>query len=1104
MNIDGIILSILSFLGIKTAEKVFDAVADPLINHKSDKKRKEQLDEIQKCLRESNSLLASLTSESSLIIRDAINNLRPLIETLQVRTAHEVFDNLRLQVKAEDKRTLSRIDYYRGCCSKYDNKDRCIDEYNLAYQEMIDSDMSDPEIIGAKIYVHCCNKNKDAAIPAAEGLKAIDRANIWAWVPTLLFSDNFDKTFSELPDDIDVMSVLAHSCMLKNGLESLGIDIETYKVDLPSAITFENIAEWVFDISVLMNRYFQEWNKTALLDDRQPGEACVEFNSAVIQFNKLLSKTQLGKFVIDLDLWYLISQYQISHDSQTLHEIKVCDCGKEYERFRILAYVLFLVQEDRYQEAKSYLSEKGVFNDISILNTCLLLAIETTDADYAETTLRYAIEYNVEFNIPQIVYLFKVARLFPEKVKPFLDKIRLPESIDSKAVRLIISYFVNIPIDVVELLENLGKFSKVLYPHIALVLVDTGYGEDAIRLCEQVIPQNIIDFRTYAYIEVLQKSPQHTDKLYKVLGDIRRRGFTGCLQFLRIEYSLALRVRDTETMYEVSEILYSQYPSNVSYFLCYISAAINCQKTSVVKKLANNLNEYEFDAEQAMQVFNVLFVAGLSEQSVEFLYNYIQLHPSEENLNLLFHDAHINRITGEIINKEYDSVFDGAYVHYLHNGIEKASIVTNKMRLKVLIGKTKGETVVDTDRMSRRDEYKIIRIHNKYLNLIEKIWHDISEGKYTNAISYQFSDEEMKDGSNILDVMHKMIGRDESWFRQRDEDIAKYKKGELIFAAFLDDENLVSSIYEHLFGSFKIYGLPHIVYDSLHGRRKENVDKLEAVLDLPALILLFEIHLKFKLTPHSKYIIPNGVFQILKATLAKEIQGSSTGVYNKLAKIQIEDNDTWMTSRLRQLLDWIGTNVKVEKAVEILNVEDRGVFSESDYLALFYESLLLAQRGGRLLISIDQCILKTFAKFVPVSDVNAYLHHFFPDEYKEVCRFFVETSIIGGEIDVGYIIGEYNKYVVGQISYFRNCMEYITVSQTTYEIVMDICIWISEREILTQGDNLIIDSLLKQMFELFDSKTSVLVLGQLCQKTKNANLRERAKAALLYVHPLSC
>ncbi len=1070
--------------------------------HKREEQRAaEQFETIQ----EIRTLASRFAFDPSQKIRNLADTLSPLITDLHVTSCHSALDKLRQEVPNDDQRSLSRIDFYLGCCSRYTNFEQSKSEYERARTEMIGASVYDNDIVAAHIFLLCKQRDSKAALQTAEGLKGHDRTNIWAWVPSLVFAENLADAYKSLPADVDSESILFNACYLGTEDKTLGIDVENYLVRLPETITYENIPEWVFDLTVLMNRYIWEWNQTALFSEEKPGVACKEFNEAVRKFRQLSAKTQLGDFIKNIQLWYLMSQYQVTRDEHLLEDIKNCACDPEFKLYRSLAYANFLAKADHFEEAKEYLMSLEEKSDASVINSRLLFSLQTVDQDYAASALQDAVENNVVFNIPQIIYLLSAARSFPDKVRPIVDKLVLPDDKDGKACRQVIYHYTGGVVDVNYLFENRHDFNLAVAPYVALVLHAKGYVDEAIKLSEKGIPPGIIDLRTFIYIEILQNSPAHADKLYKALGDLRRHGFIDNSGFLRQEYAMAARVKDSRTMLDVAKILHQKHPKNSSCFTCYISCAADCREIQDVTALSAKLNEYDFSPEEAGQIFNVLIVSAMHVEALEFLYGYIKSHPSNEGLNMLFHSASINPATSVIINEEYDTVFDGAYVLYLHNGETKSAEVTSATRLKVLIGKTKGEVVEDIDRMKRTDRYEIISIHNHYRQLVEQIYKEIGEGNYTSATPYHFTDEEIK-GGHIFDVLNKMVGHDEDWFVQHNEALRQYKEGEMTLAAFLRDDELIPSLYDHLFGTFKIYGINYRDFEQLHEVRKEDVDNLSCVLDLPSLILLFELQMQYNLVFPRRFIISQGTHHLIKAFLYKEMNGSPSSIYQSidevLSKIPVQEGELWMTVRLKRLLSWIEQYVDVEEATEILNVDDQGVFSQSVYFTLFYEALALAQRGGRMLVSLDQNVLKVFAQYVPVSDVNALVQHFCPGNYKDVARFFIRASIFGGDIDTEFVLEEYDKHALGQKSWFKNCQENLALSKVAYNQVIDICIAIAGRPILTQGDKLVVESMLHSLFELFERKQSGLILKLVFTKTTNRDVRLAAQSAFQQVHPL--
>ena len=214
------------------------------------KEAKQAKDQYETVKRIEQTLADHFAFDPSQKVRAIADTLAPLIANLQVNTCHETLNKLRQEVPADDLRSLSRIDYYLGCCSRYVNSEQCEAEYERAYTEMIGAKVYDNDIVAAKIFLQSKKKDSYAALQAAEGLKQHDRNNIWAWVPGLIFADNLTEAYKALPSEIDSMAVLSTACMTGTKEESFGVDLQTYKVTPPTTITYENIAEWVFDLSL--------------------------------------------------------------------------------------------------------------------------------------------------------------------------------------------------------------------------------------------------------------------------------------------------------------------------------------------------------------------------------------------------------------------------------------------------------------------------------------------------------------------------------------------------------------------------------------------------------------------------------------------------------------------------------------------------------------------------------------------------------------------------------------------------------------------------------------------------------------------------------------
>lgn len=1099
MAIPAILITIAKFLGCKVAEKAVDVSLDAAISHKENKKNKAQLKDIQDIAHENNSLLQGLAKETTAIIRDAADELEPLIKTLHVNTAHQVLDKLRTTVKADDRKTLSRIDFYRGCCSRYINKDQCLSEYNHAWQEMVDDGGYDPEIVGAKIYVHCINKDQKAATLAANQLKSINRTNIWAWIPELLYSEDITTAYESLPRDIDRLLVLANSCMLGNNMKSLGVDIYTYNVQLPEDLTYDNIPLWSFNVSVLINRFFPEWNQSSVDAATKPGEATQKLFYATTKLLNLQAKTELPKLLSDLDFWHAISGCQIDPSNELLDTLKNCKCSANVEEYRVIAYANILLRQERFDEAKKYLSQTIITP--AVLNQRFLLSLQTADPHYAVETFNMAAKTQVSFPGQLIIYALSAIKNFSEYVAQEAPKLIVEGDLAKQAYQQICKHFAGETADIQFLLENRNKFDQPYKPFVAIVLHANQHIDEGLELMKSCMPSDKIELVNCMYVELLEQTPTHAAELYEYLRFIREQlKFTKIPRWIRNEYSLAAKLADFPRMLAVSKILHEDTPKDPQYLICYLQSLVHAEDTEAVKHLIEKLHNYTFSPSQVHFVYSQLVLAGFPHQAIELLYDACLLHPTNEELSICYFNAGVNPTTAAIINQEFNEVFNGSFIHYKVNGESKTTLIDEANRQAFLIGHKKGETVEQPDWRGKIESFYIEAIYSKYFQLSERIYKDISDNKFTAIKSVQFADHELKSGS-IFDELFRLTGQDQDYQIRRQQTLRQYKEGNMSLLAFLKDDSLVPDLYNNLFGDFKIYGFTIADFEELYKTQETDITKLQPVLDLPSVILLYELERKLHLTIGLKFILPRIIVHHLEMTLQNEIHGSPNGIYQTVVDrlAPLDNTENWLISRLRGLLDWVRDNAQIEDTTERLN-QSQDVFKESQYMTLFYDSFSLV-KPGRVLICADKTMVRTFVKHVPVADINYLLHK--NEQYTAISHFFMEVDIYGGDIDSEYVYGEYVKYTSGIQSRFPQCKEDLQLCPNLFKVTIEVCDRISRTPIINAADNMVIEELMSSLFQSIGRKSSLALLQEIVNKCTTTQYKIIAVHAFKLVYPMA-
>lgn len=1104
MVVPTFLINIAKFLGLYAAEKTLDVAVDTALEHKETKRNKAQLNDIQETVHDTNTLLQGLVNESSQTIRNAVAELKPLIETLHVVTAHQVLDNLRTTIKAEDRKTLSRIDYYRACCSRYINKEQCISEFNLAWQEMIDDGGYDPEIVAGKIYVHCLNKDEKAAKLAADKLKTISRSNVWAWVPNLLFSEDLEKAYQVLPDDIDHLMVLANTCSFGNLKNTLGVDLETYEVQIPESLTYDNIPLWSFNISVLLNRFIPEWNVNA--PKQVVGDATKALFEASGKLLELEKRTQLSAIFNDLIFWNAFSGCQVNPSKELMEALRTASCPKTFEEYRVVAYVICLANlgEKHDEEAKEYLNSTIITP--ATLNQRFLLSLKTMDAAYANETFKMAAKTRVIFPEQVIVYALSAIKNFKEQVKDNASQLKVENETDAKAYKQICNHFFGEEKDITLIQEIKDQVSRPYRPFLAIVLHESGHIEEGIELMRTVVPSDHVELVSHMYADLLASNRCHYEEYFKFLRHMREDlGYTDNPIWLQNEYSIASQLPDIESMVATSGILHHRFPEQKNFYIASLFSLTRANEQEKVKELAEELNKYEYTPEDSIFIYRQLVISRLFEIAVEFLYQQVLQKSTHEGLNLEFHRASMVAATASIINKEYDEVFDGAYVQYKHNGQIKSTIIDASNRDAFLIGLKKGDSTEQKDWRGNPDTYEVIDIHNKYHQLVERIYQDIGENKFNSIHAFQFTDEEMQ-GGNIINLLQDITGHDSDWQSQQRERERKYKEGEYPFSIFLDENSLLDDIYNHMFGDFKYYNYPQNLFVQLYEQEQVSVLALQPVFDLPSAVLAFELHLLFNLD-FGKFIVPDSLVKVIEFFIQSEQYGMSSGVYqsvaNLLAPLEIIEGDGWSVTRFKALSSWIKENAEVVQVTERLNQNHEELFKGSSYITVFYDCLSLVMKGDRVLISGDMALMKLFVNRCPIADLSYLSSVKFQEQYPAICKFFMKADIYGGSLDADYVLAEYAKHSSGKDSTFIQCKENFCYNKSLFQVVFSVCQGIMETPIVNAADELVVEGLLSDTFASVNRDIAYMMLQTFVLQTMSGHFRRIIVSAFKSVYPLS-
>lgn len=1049
-------------------------------------------------------LTNQLAANPNAVIREITNTLGSQIESLHIKTAYNSLSTLRTHIKENDKSTLALIDYNRGQCSKYIDSKRAANEFALAYDEMRSSGESIPDIIGGQIYSYVMSDKKEEALALAKELKRLSYSNIWSWVPELIYAPDLELAYNSLPANIrQNENVIATAIHHIKDFGTFISEVDSYSIQQLNTITLDNIPQWLLHISIAMTRYFREWSENIIFIKDFGEEECKELHKITTTYIGLISKTELPDLSPGIIFINKICEYRSTKNIKLIDEIKTAPYQPNLKLTHHLSYAAIQREVGNYDVAKQFLNEYGEGVSSEIINFQLLLALETSDPNYAASTIQVAVDKSIIILEQHLNFIISCVQYYGSSIGNTVYKIKIKDESQEAIFIEICKHFLGDKVNI-ELLQAKEESSFItLKPFIALIYHQNGFTSKGLELIRSCVDESTMDLRTYVYIELLSSDSVHNVELYKCLNKLRKAGYTNNPSLLSKEYELASRINDYSVMKETSRILYEQNPQNGNILGCHMVSLSELGETDKLPELYLKAKTLIMDEISANNIHTVLLRAKLYKEAVDFLYTYIkqQDHPSEM-ICMTFHQSSFNQSTEPIIHEQYDTVFDGAYVYYTFNGESRADIIKSGNRLESMIGKKVNEEI-ELPKPLGKDTILIQKIHNKYHKLITDIYNDIHNGKFQNAFSFTIDD--LKGGDGILGNMSKIAGNTPESRLKYKQELEDYKNGELTLGRFIKESDYITGYYNSILGDFNIYCFPHQDFTSLYQSQEYTLESHPIVLDLTSLILLHDISIRFQLANHFEYIVPKSIRKYITDCIAFEEYGHYNHIYqivaDRLAPLEKVEGKSILFCHLTNLLKWIDDNCKVEEVEEKLNVDSK-IIDKSAYMSMIYDCVLLAQKHKATFSTEDIALIKQLSKSLPTTCINTIIHNSYPEHYEKVCQYCIERHIIGTDVSTQYLIDEYSKSEKKEPNTFSACKLNLAYNSYVFYNTYELCKHLLSGDIETAESTLLATVLLSEMFKLYNYQSALDLCLRIVKVSEDPTLKTCALDALKIAHPI--
>lgn len=1051
-----------------------------------------------------NQMLGLLQGKHNNVIQRLLPITIDSIKHLKTKTAYTYLSTLKDEIDSsfsQDNDLKAELLYWMGCCQRYSDEKRSRETLNEAYEAMKASGINHADIISGKIYVLCREDKETDAKQLADLLKTIEKDNVWCWIPDLHFSDDLEIAYNHVKEQMKRPDLaLGNELMIRTkGIKPIHAILKDFlDLDLKE-IEYENLPLWILTLSASLNQFTQTWTI-------QPPGAKLYTDDSERLFNltstylSSLQKTEIKNILPDTEYLHALTGYCHDKDKKWIDELRNCSPSEGHREIYSISLSAILMDSGQLSEALKVLQNQDEKNaSAGVLHHRMHVALNIGNFDDIKEVFSLAANQQIAIPDCYLNYFISIARLNFEIVKENAWKLKIENPVSEKAYHELLHFYAEEDVDVQFLVDNDDKIDKVFSPYIALVYHKYIGLDRALEKARSCLNLNVLDIRTYIYIDLLSCDVAKTKDLYHFLTELRKNGLTEDDRLLVRELNLAEQIQDYDVVDEITKLLVVRHPDNADYIEHRLLALSTLGRKEEINSYKDTVIGISFDDNQVHNVFNVFHVNGDEQTALEFLYQKTVAHPSQR-LRDLFYQAWLNDSFSKIIMQQYDTVGEDSYILYSdEKDTMTYDVVTKGSFIEEFIGKKVGDSIIvkeiDTQRV-----LTINAVFNKYFKLMREIQDDIAAHKSKTILS--IDTKEMGFEDDPLGAIMKIVGNTPEQRAAHEADLANYEKGELSLNAFVKENEPVASLYDLLFGDFCIYSIPDQAVKSALVQNEIDITDRNLVLDMSSVMVMHELYERFGLRLGLKILVPKGVINIIESSIVYETKGMPSFFGEKVAKkLSIRkpaDGDSLLVTKMRMLKEWIAQYCEEVLVEEKLNVDMSNIRTAP--VSVQAESLLLANSKSAILITEDWSFCRQLADVYPTMSVSSLIYVLGVDAYDQVADYLTNCHRTGQVVKSEVIYREYNKSRDNKENFYQHCITCIEKNGYLYKEAVNAAIKMTSG-IIIPASTLAATSLLVAMFKAAPSHAVMKMYMFAFRMSDNRSYREALANALRICHP---
>lgn len=970
-------------------------------------------------------ILEALTNKND-EIRELLPLYRSSIEKLHLKEAYEHLEAIRkivMKRSATDYELLATIDYLMGKCSRFIRGNDEKAEFVRAFDEMKKANLFLIEIAEAYIYISINENDKQPTIDLCHQVLDREPNNAMANAAMVVLSDNTENAYKKVPkpvlSEINFQFVIFYHVF--NHPEQEWLNIEDIQCDVPENLTYDNLRQWSFCMSVYSTKLLQEGHY--FNDGRKITPTLRKVYDITNRYRSLSAGTDIENIIHDVEFMALYSEFLIIEDKSKRNSLISSMKSSKPSKENFMPYVLMLLEmlmiNKNFGDAARVLEEHKDCKDETLALVGFILPTRTFDKQFAVKAFEHLEKIKILLPDMHCQPVLSCVAMYAGDIQQFKNLKIFENPITQQIFEYTLMYFSTKGCDVETIKTLAEKAPKKAKFILAKILGSENHISEALEIIQPLIQEGVFSVEMGVYLSILRENEDYKDVFFDALKRLRKNGITHVKEFLEDEYYLAIGCNDLTDAGEVICLLFEQFPDNNSVFYNYLSYLnLTQQKFKFSQYVGRVLNTVEDNPILNCNFFNLLVLQEYYKEGLDFLYSAISRTKSQELKDLWFEYMHTPHIS-PIINEEKDIVENGDFVVYEENGQVKSEDIFINSNTEKLIGHHVGENVT-LDRFGIISTAKIQCIYNKYHSLTRQIYQGLQQGKSKNIRMFTLDDLKGRDGDMLTNLMMLTGGLDNK--KQIEYWEKRYAKGEAMLICSFGNNNAYEKCINRIFGNDRIFCLPYQNYE------KCLIDDYECVLDITSVVLLSMLNKIYGLTFDRKFIIPQGLSIYLQQTLQREKVNIPSFISQDVVeylRLKKDASESYHIEILQYILDWIEKYCTIEVATQKLNLN----FQESghSFFEIESESMLLTIDKKRCMISEDWGLMTNYENF-KILNTEAFLYLLNIKEKLKISKFLADLHFVGVNVDLDYMLEQYHKKVNKQANTFDECLDALRIN----------------------------------------------------------------------------